>query len=54
MNTPKWANPKNWSEETKEAAKDVLKTAALFVVTVLMSNSKAGRQLADTIKNLPI
>lgn len=39
MKCPSWLNPKNWSEDTKNAAKDVGKAVVIFAITFIVKKS---------------
>ena len=50
-----WLNPNNWSNETKAAAEKAVIAAALLVVSIITSNSKAGERVIDAAtKSLPV
>ena len=53
MNIPEWANPGNWSPQTQNAAKDVLKAVALLVLTVVVKDSDIGKKVCEGAKRLP-
>jgi hypothetical protein len=44
MTLPSWAQPNNWSEETRTAAKAAAKTAAILIISILR-NSRYGNEL---------
>lgn len=50
---PEWLNPNNWNPETKAAAREVVKVAIVFVVTLVASN-QSGKQITDSLmRKLP-
>jgi len=53
MNIPEWANPGNWSPQTQNAAKDVLKAVALLVLTVVAKDTSMGKKVCESVKHLP-
>lgn len=53
MNIPEWLKPKNWSPETKAAAKETIRMAALFAFTLFQA-SRTGQQIREAaIRKLP-
>lgn len=53
MGTPEWLNPNNWSPETKAAAKEVVRVAVIFVVTLVSANM-GGKEICNAVvRKLP-
>ncbi len=46
MKIPEWAKPANWTPETKAAARETLRVAAIFAIT-LFQGSKTGQALKE-------
>lgn len=46
MKIPDWANPNEWSDEAREAARNTAIAAAIFVMAVL--KGKGVKELAQT------
>lgn len=46
MKIPDWAKPANWTPETRAAARETLRVAAIFAFTLFQA-SKTGQTLKD-------
>lgn len=47
MRLPEWVKPANWTPETKAAARETLRVAAIFAITLFQA-SKTGQTLKET------
>lgn len=53
MRIPDWIKPANWTPETKAAARETIKVAVIFAITLFQA-SKAGQNLKESaIRKLP-
>lgn len=46
MTIPEWAKPANWNPETKAAAREVVRVAVIFAIT-LFQTTKTGQALKE-------
>ncbi len=53
MNIPEWLKPKNWTPETRAAAKETIRVAVIFAFTLFQA-TKSGQQISEAVvRKLP-
>lgn len=53
MNIPEWLKPKNWNPETRAAARETIRVAAIFAF-MLFQASKTGQNIREAVvRKLP-
>lgn len=52
MKIPDWANPDNWSDEAREAAKTASIAAVVFVIAVLKGKGVIETMAREKLKKL--